>query len=229
MESSGTKTSQIGSMMDSKAILVLGTARSGTSMIAGLLHKLGVDLRHKVNPSYQNPMGAFETTDWNEMTGWLHMAWKNDVDPELIRSKLQDMVELYKTPLWGFKSALTHFHLEFILSEIENPHLVVTSRDPEQNAKSFIIHTKDVYGKDIAYEEALKEIELSNKILQESIYKVNVPIFRTSYSEVKNNPQIEFSSIANFIGVEVPETSFLDDFILQNYTTLREKRSDGSI
>ena len=38
-----------------KTVIILGNARSGTSMVSGIVHHLGINMRPKDNPSVQNP------------------------------------------------------------------------------------------------------------------------------------------------------------------------------
>ena len=46
-----------------KTVIVLGNARSGTSITAGMLKILGVGMDSRINPNPFNPKGDFESIE----------------------------------------------------------------------------------------------------------------------------------------------------------------------
>lgn len=57
-----------------KTVIVLGVARSGTSMVSGLLHFMGVNMNPANNPGPQNPKGSFEDIKFITLTTQMKVA-----------------------------------------------------------------------------------------------------------------------------------------------------------
>ena len=130
-------------MSEVKTMIVLGNARSGTSMTAGLLHFLGVNLNHKHKPNAQNPNGAFESVAFNTLTGKMHQEINAGKGKKQIRDmfedKIKEVIAKNESPLWGWKSAATHWTLDLILPHIQNPRLVIVTRNITHNAESWVV------------------------------------------------------------------------------------------
>lgn len=131
----------------SKAVLILGHERSGTSVLARALNFMGVDLGDDkfVRPTSLNPKGYFE----NEFIWTVHRqigkklkyrpaAWGYAHAREL-RPERQQLTEYVQSqfahrPVWGWKDPRTNDLLRFwqvILRDLNiEPHYVIIVRNP---------------------------------------------------------------------------------------------------
>lgn len=210
-----------------KTIIVLGTARSGTSMTAGILFFLGVNISHEHCPNSQNPKGAFESSGWNTLTTEVYKKIEQKIDKstikELYESKIKDLVKQNSSEMWGWKSALTHWSLDVFLPFVENPHLVIVTRNITDNAKSWKLHMEKTYTKIVNLEEALERMSCSNNALIENTNSVQCPKLWTTYGNIKNQPLKEAKKMANFLGIEFEESKKekIKNFIMPDFTTLQ--------
>ena len=213
----------------SKSVLVLGVARSGTSMTAGMLSIIGVEMHEKKGPpkvAAQNPKGAFENVNFTTITSKMHQALKDGKPMRVVKQqydqRLTDAITYHKKPLWGFKSAAAHHVLGIILPLLENPHLVVVVRSLMHNAQSWQIHMKDVYGSKVALQDALKNISDSQHILMRNSLASSCPKLFTSYEGIKKDPVAEAERMSKFLGVDPePKKQDILDFIMPEYSTLK--------
>lgn len=212
-----------------KTVLILGVARSGTSMTAGMLSILGVELNEKKGPpkiASQNPKGAFENINFGTLTGKMHKALAEGKPLRIVKHKygdrLAEMVVIHQQTLWGFKSAASHHVLSIILPLVKNPHLVIVVRSLMHNAQSWQIHMKEVYGKNVTLQEAMKNSSESQHILMRNSFAATCPKLFTSYEGIKQDPWKEAERMAEFIKVDpVSKKQEILDFIMPEYTTLQ--------
>src|SRR4051794_19283438 len=140
-----------------KTVVVLGLARSGTSVTTGVLEALGVDMGPPSWPTDWNPKGNFEDEDF----GKLHKAILNSAeegrtyfDPpsqerilaqkEKFAGQIQNLVaEKSKgKPLWGWKHPDTLMMTELYMPYLADPHFVLVFRNPLGTAQSTVEHTR---------------------------------------------------------------------------------------
>ena len=207
-----------------KTVIVLGTARSGTSMVSGFLHHIGVDMNPDYNPSIQNPKGSFEDPTFINITTRMFLDYKKgDVNlTSKYRFEIQKIIRsrAKRSDLWGWKSALTHYVLGHFLLHVKNPHLVFVFRDPLYNVKSDMFHKKVNYGYKISFQESLKNVadSLTQLAKVADQYK-NLPQFYTSFNDCREKPIEVVRDLCSFLDVnfsgEIKEK--IEDFIVPNY------------
>ncbi len=102
-----------------KTAVVLGTYRSGTSMIAKILYDMNVPMGIDYDPS--------EAEDYCNYEDYLMAAALNARDWPAVERLIaeRDVLEL-----WGFKWPGTVWILPELLPRLRNPHLIVVLRDP---------------------------------------------------------------------------------------------------
>lgn len=210
-----------------KTVFVLGNARSGTSMAAGIISYLGVNLNHDIDPLTDSANGAFENQEMNVITTRFHQAYLNkDLDEkkdELIE-RVRTFVQVKKSELWGWKSALTHWHLPYFIKEVENLHLIITTRNPYHTAVSWKSHMKRNYNEVVSMECALQNIAEGHMALVENVNKVSCPKIWTTYEDIKKNSLLEAEKIANFLNIDFTEQMKVKicNFIVPEFTTIKE-------
>jgi Sulfotransferase family len=135
-----------------QTVIVLGVNRSGTSLIAGALHRLGVRMGPKgvhddswTGVHWQNPNGHFENRDFNRLSqailgmpsysfslpdDWAERLRR--VDPEPVRA----LIRRTEGGRWGWKDPSTVVTLPAFLPHLTNPYFVVVQRDSREVATS---------------------------------------------------------------------------------------------
>ena len=139
--------------MNSRCVIVLGIPRSGTSLVAGILHTLGVDMDEGyLQPAdANNKYGYFESLRWQALhkriTGIRYgTSQPNDIGGEqrLAYKELAD--ECQRKPLWGMKCPRLCFTLHWITPYLSDARLVIVRRDFEASVASLVKHSIVSYG-----------------------------------------------------------------------------------
>ncbi len=197
------------SIFQTKIIIILGMHRSGTSMTAGVLNLLGVNMGNIIRrKSIHNPLGYFEDIDFvnlnrlilNEAGG----SWINPPSEDSIRDqktkfneKISDLIKT-KPKLWGWKDPRTCLTIELFLSHISNAYFIVCNREHKAIALSLFKRYK------MKYEKSLEIIRIYEERLSNffnrfpSLKKLNV-----YYEKTVSNPQKWVKEIIKFIEIKV--------------------------
>ena len=96
-------------------VLVTGVARGGTSMVAGVVRELGIDLGANLGPNHE--------------------------DPQFLSSRARDIRRVVATrnaakSIWGWKMPHAVDHLHRVEGRLRNPHVVVVFRNTLAVARS---------------------------------------------------------------------------------------------
>jgi len=218
-----------------KTVIILGVARSGTSLIAGILDILGVKLSpDKVLGSW-NPRGEFEDPDFRNINKEIYKSvgadyYKNPPMPGQLlfqenkfKDKIQTLVRKKSMgkSIWGWKDPLTSLTIELFLPYLINPHFIIILRNPIDVAKSLVRHAK------IDFCEALKLNFFYNSQIVGFLEKYpSLPKFYISFEDLINNPEKEVKRMADFLGLELTEEKMkkIESFIVPRDKIPHEKR-----
>ncbi len=220
----------------SKPIIIVGPPRSGTSMTAGILYRLGVDFGNIRPPDRQNPTGYFEDMGFLKLIDRIYEAaepgsngfrppkvssidLQKDRFREEIRGLLKNREAMRKSDYWGWKATGTSLMLDLFLEDICPPYLVVVLRNPLQIAYSAVRYTK---AKKTLYEELNLVEALKNAIYYyDSIFsflnsRPSLKWYPLSYESVLENPKTEIDNLINFLGLSPSWTSLkrAKDFVM---------------
>jgi len=122
--------------------IVMGFHKSGTSMMARILHHSGVKMgeEHFIQPDHINKEGYYENrefTDLNQRILWEHnLSWDN---PEEVLSTEEDVkgtIERNYSKVWGWKDPRTTFTLPCYLPYLKDFVLIFMRRNKEAVLKS---------------------------------------------------------------------------------------------
>ena len=132
----------------SKAFIVLGMHRSATSLTAGGLNSMGVDIgSYILPPDIGNEKGHFENEEFMYLNELMLRAaggsW-DDPPPEekilemgpMFKYEITHLIERSKSDLWGWKDPRTTLTIKNYMPYLENPHFIVNFRNPMDVAKS---------------------------------------------------------------------------------------------
>lgn len=132
-----------------RTVVVLGMHRSGTSVVAGILHALGVNMGTAsegeawVGRHWSNPTGHFENPDFvsldhrllgGDATGIRGPPHWQDLSGRLpqFSSEARSLVARYEEEMWGWKDPWTVLTLEAFLPYLRSPYFVFVHRPREE-------------------------------------------------------------------------------------------------
>jgi hypothetical protein len=137
------------------AVCVLGMMRTGTSAVAGILARLGVDFgpaERMLAPNVANPDGFWEHTGVISLNdellarlggSWhappdMPVGWQNDAALNDLRTRATDLVaaDLATAEVWGWKDPRSCLTLPFWHTVVPSPAHVLCLREPGATARS---------------------------------------------------------------------------------------------
>jgi hypothetical protein len=139
-----------------KTVTILTMARSGSSLLAGILQRLGVEMgkpEDMKKGQHLNKYGSHENQDFIALScnilfdvGILLDFLKRltDYDEEMkivaekYRSEFRKLIKKYSGDLWGFKEASLIYYLPYLHDELENPYYIHLERDHNSTANSLL-------------------------------------------------------------------------------------------
>ena len=201
-------------------VIVLGASRSGTSVTAGVLSALGVDMGRVREGTADNPMGAFEDRDFEAIHRDLFRAVgadKNYWDPPTreeiaaAAGPLSADIELFirdksngKT-LWGWKHPRTILTFDLFLPYLSRPHLIIVFRNPIGIARSSVEITSRYEDK----VDFLRALKLTNYYYTEMVDILSrhpgLPTIFIAFEDLVRHPLRETRRIADFLGIDWTE------------------------
>ena len=210
-------------------ILMPCLPRTGSSLVAGILHKLGVCMAPEkvmLKGDSANPTGYFEDAEFmglqNDMLGlwydptpyfkpyranYISLAWERD-----------------KQPLWGLKDARLCYTYPVMVEAMRGREVkvVITERDIENSIASTMKHNG--WGDTLARRVLLDLQKSQKRLLKESGWH-SLVLF---YEEVLLDPEFYVRQLAEFVGVEYkPEILDFIDPKLNHHPTLDSESKEG--
>lgn len=196
-------------------ILVLGTPRSGTSCIAGIVHHLGVPMGTRLMEADEwNPAGYFQDEDFEDILhealgGWVFPDWATST-PNLNGKYARRIKQLAETraasgEIWGVKSNRLIFFLSALKAGAENLLVIRTSRPLQHSIASWLERAGDAPTVKVPIECMAHAIE--NGLKQCGI----VPALTVEFDTLIDQPQATVQQIATAIGF--PLTQAAVDFV----------------
>ena len=178
-----------------KTVVVLGMHRSGTSMTAGILTILGINMGDKlIGPSWSNPLGHFEDKEFVELNDKiLDEAGGSWYDPpprkEILKLKsefsqrIKSLLLQRELMLWGWKDPRTSLTIELYLPYLKNPYFVVCYREPKEIAQSLWRRDKT------KIKDNLELIKIYYQRVNQFLKKYsNLPRIIVSFNEIMQRP-----------------------------------------
>lgn len=185
-----------------RSIIVVGPARSGTSLTAGVLHHLGVNMGNKSvwrEADDANETGYFENSDF--VNANISIIEREEV-PDL-----ESIVNKHKDDLWGAKDPRFLDTWDLWEPYIENPYFILCERSVESIVNSVCHRDDGRYSPKKVPENVRTEVLEYYKRLYKKFDKY--PRLRIQY----NNyflPQYNERAIAEFIGVPHKKVELAD-------------------
>jgi hypothetical protein len=116
-----------------QTVLVIGLARSGTSVVAGIIHHLGCDMGPFDNACILYPNKSYED---KAMTTWANVAESRGLNEARLEKFRTYVAERNKRDVWGFKTGSLVPLVDKLLPYLRNPFIVWVWRNPLHGTKS---------------------------------------------------------------------------------------------
>ncbi len=172
-----------GQIRSPKTLVLTGVARSGTSMVARVLHGAGVYLGENLDHV------VFEDNEFSALFD------ETDLDLERYRTLLRQRDDRF--PIWGFKRPHLHVHGPSTVRHCRNPFVVLTVRDAvaiaERNAISE--HRDPFESLTLASFDLQKMLEFSKAL--------DCPVMLVSYEKAVSQPDCFVDRLLEFCGLHL--------------------------
>jgi len=211
-----------------KEVIVLGSPRSGTSMTAGLLAILGVDMGNVRPPDYENPTGYYEDIEFSQLIADLFKATDSEADgfnppPQSLlakqcanfRTRAQSLIaqrrETSRSEAWGWKVTSTILVMPLFLPNLTNPHFIVVVRNPLDIAKSMVEYTQRKAYEPLSLLQALKIANFYyERILSFLEDNPRLPWIVVSYENILITPDYVTKQLASFFELKISQEQLLE-------------------
>lgn len=164
-----------------KTVIVLGTARGGTTMVASVLQALGVYMGEKLGPVMEDVTLS-------------HAVESRDLE------RLREIVAQYNSayPLWGWKRPSALEFSDVWQDNFRNPYIIAIFRDPFAIAnRNRISMLADVFQ---SMESSIQHLGLMVKFLRQQ----KCPVLLCSYEKALASPETFVQAVDNFLALNAP-------------------------
>jgi len=165
-----------------KTVIVLGVARSGTTMVASVLEALGVQMGEKLGP-------VFEDVALSKAIEQRDLKCLGDILEKRNRQHV----------IWGWKRPSALKYYDVWKDRFRNPYVIVIFRDPFAIAnRNRISMMSDLF-------KNMKQSAKQNAELITVLEKKNFPLLLCSYEKVLGSPERYVQAVDGFLGLDVSE------------------------
>lgn len=200
----------------SNCIVVLGMHRTGTSLVAGALHKMGISMGKRFRPpDSSNPHGYWEDLDWRDLnkailsgTGgtWYSPPSLPRIEREVARLafRVRELVaERDGTgKLWGMKDPRTALSIQYIHPLLPSPRYIITHRQLWSTMDSLARRSRlrhSSYYETPEHWRAL--IDLYNLRIESFLSTVSPIVHVVKFEEAIHTPEPIIRGLADFLGI----------------------------
>lgn len=207
-------------MSKSRSILVLGIPRSGTSCVAGVLHKLGINMGvgHFQPKDKFNPRGYFEDLRWRHVnqrvtgTGYSTLGLDlSGISKEQRLSYKRLAEECQQQPLWGIKDPFLCFVGQYIWRYLTDTRMIVVYRDFDASVASVARQIKKTYrGR---YKLTARQIQQRwRRGMDRRLEEFKGPVYHLRYERLVRESCKEILALAKFCyeGLDIQPTGNID-------------------
>jgi len=163
-----------GNNQDHKTVVIVGVQRGGTSMVAGVVRELGVNLGNNLGNNHEDP--EFLTKDISK-----------------IREVIARRNERHE--IWGWKMPHSSEYLVDLLPDIRNPHVIVVFRNLLAMAESQLKRSETDFAK--AFQFSWSRLNQVASI----VGKLSCPLMLVNYEQAISKPEAFIDELCLFLGV----------------------------
>jgi hypothetical protein len=181
-------------------IIVLGCYRSGTSAVAGILHRLGVVMGKEFDkPAKSNPKGYYEDLEFKRV---FNMMPDNEGAEKLLDVLVRTREAEYD--VWGVKDPQLCLLLHKFLPHVKKGHKIISTNRPKEEICDSLFRAiiPPVFSERPQTFSILVDHFLLKK--EEALAAYDGPVLHVDWNELKSNPE-GVEKIAEFVGVPVKQ------------------------
>ena len=167
---------------EERTYIIFGMVRSGTSMMAGLLWRIGIDMGN-------HDTGQYEDWDFNLRS----LKKKGEGITEYKKNIIKNNVE---KKIWGWKDPLFAKYAIELIDVIRNPYFIVVFRDP------FAITERLAFSDDKDLFSSMNNTLKAQKNAIDLIESSEVPTMLVSYERALRNRENLIKDLCKFSGHE---------------------------
>ncbi|MBL4628303.1 MAG: hypothetical protein JKY00_09745 [Roseicyclus sp.] len=168
-----------------RTVVCFGTARGGTSMVAGAILGLGVPMGDRLGRNIEDPVFNL---DWH---GGPVDRFVSDV-----RAKIATRNAAHS--IWGWKFPFAQRYLDHLIDDLRAPHLVCVYRDPVPMA----LRSKLGPNSAAKFIAGRLRAQVRNAAMVE---RLGAPCLMVSYEKASAQPVVFLRELAGFLGIRVPD------------------------
>lgn len=197
-------------MNEQKTVIVLGMHRSGTSVIAGILKALGIEMgKDAWGCNYSNSFGHFEDEEFNRVNieivkaaggDWAHPPSRAEILKAgcNFNHEMEEIINKRETvALWGWKDPQTILTLECWMPYIKNPVFIVVFRNNYDVALS--LQERD----SLDIESGLRLVVFYQATLNRQLrLHPLIPRFFLTFESILASPLLQAKKLARFLGAD---------------------------
>lgn len=199
-----------------RQVIVLGVHRSGTSMIAGVLHKLGVDMgAHLLGADSSNPYGHWEDMEASKINrrilreaggDWRHVPTEQSIAAVRMDQPIAAFIDKRETQheVWGMKDPRLALTIRQWAAHLTNPWYIWAQRARMAAVQSVVRRNG------MTYDEALSLWMLYQEricsFLDEQYVAGNV-WYDWHYAVAMAHPKSAVMQLAEWLGIEPTEAA----------------------
>ena len=208
---------------NSRCVMVLGLPRSGTSLVAGILHMTGVNMGEgRLQPADQNnPTGYWEDLRWQALnkriTGIRYGCNEpRDIGTEQKEQYRQLAAECQTRPLWGMKDPRLCFTAQWIWPYLSDCRIVTVRRDFEASVASLVKHSQVSYKRalEMGPERARALLRVWREAMDRRLAEFEGPVLPVEYELLLKEPNEGVRALRRFahdsLGVAWPSNKQID-------------------
>lgn len=196
-----------------RALIITGMHRSGTSLVASLLQRFGVDIgENLLGPGEGNPRGHFEDLDFVRFhEDWLHrsgqrMLLQNDFRPRVSseeRDRARRLIDSRQGQgLWGFKDPRTSLFLPFWHELLPEARYLLVFRHPIDVVLSLLRRGSD-YEALVDPAAGLRSWAVHNRCILEFYRQHSEHCFLVEIDSLTRNIDRFSSELSRKLGLEI--------------------------
>ena len=186
----------------------MGQRRSGTSAVAGIVHKLGMPMQEgEIHTSERNPKGFFEDRNIisisERILGAIAKGGTAAQIDHAFRGEIKKALKKVEDRKGGFKDVnqvLTH---TFFKKYIKEAKYIFVFRNVLDIANSFYDWQKN--NQEISFMDALKEAVYNNDMLFSRVVETKEPMLLTSFDKFLKKPDELVDKIIKFLEITPTE------------------------